>query len=302
MQCELKTMNGINAIDRMPALRKAKSRRGRAIKVAILAAIPALGLMSSLCGSADASVSVSTPTNSSTITVDPTIGLTGWTVGGVSQLATQQFFYRIGPSGGQTTLGSNAAPAPTVNSGLGTIAVNYNNPTFTTGVLYPLSGSGSTASLNEQVTINNVSGASIDLYFFKYADYNLNGQSANQTATISGTPANTVDQYDQNTIVKNETVGGGGGTSPDFIEATTSSALLTSLQSAVTPAALTTNAGAGPGDVNWAMEWHRTIASGGSLILTIPTTIQPVPEPTIATMSLGACGLLTLRRRRRRAN
>ena len=47
----------------------------------------------------------------STVKIDTSVGLTSWSVDGVNQLNTQQFYYRLGDSGGQSLLSSiDASP------------------------------------------------------------------------------------------------------------------------------------------------------------------------------------------------
>ena len=244
----------------------------------------------------------------SAVTLDPSTGLTGWTVGGTQQLNVQQFYYRLGSSGGQSLLSTGATtnatqPLPSQAN------VTYSNPTagFTATVVYKIQAgdlASDPAVLTEDLTLKNTTASPESLHFYKYADFNLNGQSSGQSVTITGAPRpNTADQFDSLMSVQSDTVGQAGGQPPNEVQASVGPALLASI-SGSSPVTLNNTTTAGPGDVNWAFQWDQTLGASGSpnnsdtFQASIPTTIQAVPEPATAGMMAVAGSLLLARRRR----
>src|SRR5207245_4856892 len=113
-------------------------------------------------------------------------GMFRWTVDGVSQLAQQWFWYRIGSSGPEASI--NTISPPVNNQAtprqLSTI---YTGNLFNVRVDYMLNGSlpGSGRSdMNETITINNTSATALDFHFFQYSDFDLNGTPAGDTVQL----------------------------------------------------------------------------------------------------------------------
>jgi hypothetical protein len=281
---------------------KMKARRAQWLRSAVMTATP---LVASLAMVAKTHASVINVTSgSSTVTLDTAQGMTGWSINGTSELSSQQFYYRIGAVGGQTLLESNALTG-TNTSTPGIATLSYSNTFFTTGISYLLSGGAgnSPSTLNETVDVSNQTASPVTLEFFKYADFDLNGQSANQTVSITNSAGtSTAVQFDASMLVESYTTGQGNTAPPNEVEAGVASTLLGKIDSPTVPYTLDGALTAGPADVAWAYEWDVTLAASGnngsSLLISIPTTIQPVPEP--ATIGLGAAGLAMLAMRRKK--
>ena len=287
--------------DRQPNW-KMRARRAKWLRSAVMTATPIVASLA-IVAKTHASV-INVTSGSSTITLDTAQGMTGWTINGTSELNLQQFYYRIGSSGGQTLLESNALTG-TNTSTPGIASLGYSNSFFSAGLTYLLSGGAgnSPSTLNETVDISNQTASPVTLEFFKYADFDLNGQSANQTVNITNSPStSTAVQYDASMLVESYTTGQGNSAPPSEVEAGVVPTLLNKIDSPTTPYTLDGALSAGPADVAWAYEWDVTLAASGnpgsSLLVSIPTTIQPVPEP--ATLGLGAAGLAMLLMRRKK--
>ncbi|MCY2926013.1 MAG: PEP-CTERM sorting domain-containing protein, partial [Planctomycetota bacterium] len=150
-------------------------------------------------------------------------------------------------------------------------------------------GSG-TSDLTETIKITNTSGAPLDFHFFQYANLHLGGQTVNDSVEIRG--GNTAVQTCGSTIVS-ETA---DVPTPSRYEAGLAFNTLNSLTDG-SPTSLSNQAGpTGPGDLTWAFQWDKTIAAGGSLL--ISKDMHVVPEP--ATLGLLVLGGLTVIARRRR--
>lgn len=235
-----------------------------------------------------------------TASVDPlsSSGMDSWTVDGTDHLHQQWFWYRVGDSGPEQSidtlglLGTNL-----VNNGLtaATLELLYGNNDLTIGVTYSLiggaDGSG-TADLGEQITINNLGSSPLDLRFFQYVDFDLCGASGD-TATITG--GNTAGQNSGPGCIVSETV---VTPPPSHFETGQFNNTLTSLEDG-NPTTLNGNASFGPGDATWAFQWNRTIAAGGTFIISKDKHLE-TPEPGLPLLlGVGLAAAAALLRRGR---
>ncbi len=123
-------------------------------------------------------------------------GVYQWQVDGVNQLYQQWFWYRIGATGGESSIDTlSAASGGTTSANSALISYAGSNG-LTVKVSYQLAGgaNGSGASdLQESITLTNTSAQSMDLHFFQYSDFDLNGTTGGDFVQFVN--ANTVDQY-----------------------------------------------------------------------------------------------------------
>jgi len=237
----------------------------------------------------------------STATVDlngSNAGMNSWSVNGQNQLNRQWFWYAIG----------STAPQPIDSLGLSSyyttgnneVTATYQNAQLALTIDYVLAGGGvgsGSADITESISAVNNSGASINLHFYQYSDFNLLGSGANDKVQLFGIPGS----WD---FVQQTAGSSGIGeaiVAPDANhgEAALVGQTLAELNGA-SALTLNDNPSAGPGDVTWALEWDPTIANGGTFDLTKDKSlfIQVVPEPsTIALIALGL-GAWGLARRR----
>jgi len=239
----------------------------------------------------------------STVSIDPSSesGAYAWTVDGLNVLYQQWFWYRIGPTGGESPL--NALPLLSAGT-LGKLAdFDFGNSTMNVDVTYLLTGGGAgsnTADIAETITIKNLASTSLDLHFFQYSDFDLSGIYG-----IGGDDKVVIDpgfqRVDQGSLIgfpmMSETV---LGPKPNEVEANTYPNTLSSLDNG-TPTTLDGNLTAS-GDVTWAFEWDSVLAANnGTLIISKDKRIAPSPVPEPATiLGLGTILLLVGRKLSRR--
>ncbi len=226
--------------------------------------------------------------SSATVENDRIDAMSDWTVDGQKQLFMQSFWYRIGNSGGETPINGMplfAANQPSANNA----SAVYQNSQLNIQVSYTLTGGapGSGAStIHEQVTIKNISGASLNLAFFQFVDFDLNGSPGGDTAVLTGSVgAWTGAKQNKGTIRFAEV-----GVNPfaNFGQVTAGDALINALKDG-SPTTLNNLNGPVTGDAMIALEWTRLLASGASLTLIFDKSVS-VPEPSA--ISLGLLGLI----------
>ena len=155
--------------------------------------------------------------------------------------------------------------------------------------------------MSETIKIQNHSTAALPLHFFQYSDFDLNRLNLQDQVTIDPD------------LQKVNQVPVGAGTlgpmlsetvlspAPSHAEANYYASTLGKLDDG-NPTTLDDVLSAGPGDVTWAFEWDKTIAAGGTLLISKDKNLAPVPAvPEPATiLGLGTILLLVGRKLSRR--
>jgi len=270
---------------------------------AVLLGAVILFLAVALVTPADAITFTLTDLNSSAQIDDASqAGMFNWTVNGTNQLAQQWFWFRLGSTGGQSsidTLPLLAATASDTNSNgfNDTLFLSYGSTTgLEIDVRYTLRGTASSGSdMQEQINITNNSTSSLDLHFFQYTNFDLNGTPAGDTVTLTNTPTtNTVDQSKPGALMS-ETVHTPLANHYELGLTTDSPNTLTRLNSGSPITLLDGATTRGPGDATWAFEWDQSLAPGGTLQISKDKTL--VPEPgTLALIGTAFAGLAFLRK------
>jgi hypothetical protein len=232
-------------------------------------------------------------------------GVNDWIVDGVDQLASQWLYFRVGSSGGESPIQAiNANPFASL-SGANGLSVVYSNAQWNITVNYTLSGSttGSGHSgLQETISIKNTSGSSQVMHLYQYSDFDLGGQTGNQSVqfTADSTPGPGMGQY----YLVSQTSGAWtvtesvthGAVPLGSVEAAVFNQTLASLTD-VNPTTLNNSYSAGPDNVTYAYEWDLTIPNGGTRLISKVLTV--VPEPSSAALILlGAMAFRAAGRRR----
>ena len=264
-----------------------------------LAAVPAV---------TQATIVTLTDRNSSaSFNLDNDLGSAGqqtWFVdGGVDQIKQQWFWYRVGPTGGESRI-DTISPSLSIPSngdfdpGNESLAVQYQNAQLRVTITYELTGGlpgSGVADLGELIAIDNLSGAPLDLHFFQYVDFDLNGTAGNDSGQLTGAPVNTASQSDPNATATEEVT----TPAPSQYQIGSAATLSAALNDGSPTNAGTIAGPVGPGDVAWLFQWDQVIPANGSLLISKDKgLVVVVPEPATASLlALGATGLLLRRRR-----
>ncbi len=228
-------------------------------------------------------------------------GMHEWSVDGVDHLDLQWFWFRVDGGSGQPIdalpLLARVISDGNFNPGDDRVVARYGDPRLRITVDFSLTGgaAGSGASgVDEVISLHNVGTASLDLQFYQFAYFDLNGTPADDSAVISG--GNTVQQKEAPATIAESVV----TSSPAHFQVDVKDGVNDILPLIVSGADLTDAAGpVGPGDLTWAFQWDVVLGSGDVLIISKKKNITPEPG-AIALILVGA--VAALRRRNRRAS
>lgn len=232
----------------------------------------------------------------STVKINPYTqdGAYSWTVELQNQLARNSYWYRIGGASVATPL--SALTVDHISSSATDATVYYTSANLDISVLYSLvggdSGSGS-SDLYQTVTITNKTSSSMAFHLFEYVNYNICETPLGDTATrISSTNIN-------------QTQGGttgmiGVNSIPSYWEMGDATALFNKLNTQ-SFTNLANAASPSTGDVAFAFQWDKSIATHGAMQVSQDMGITgAVPEPSSFVALIGALGALLPALRRRR--
>ena len=269
-------------------------------KIRLLGLTVAAALLASVSQAAVTPVTMSDLNSVAIVDVDSNAGMFQWTVGGVNQLAQQWFWYRIGSSGAVQPINSIGPAIWNQSAGTNTLSTSYGNAQLSVNIDYILTGgTGGDADIVESISVKNNTASPLDLHFFQYSDFDLDGSPLGDTITISGSPGSGF--YWQATQTKlasqlSETI-----TSPyaTRAEAAFQSQILNEFL--IPGYNLNNNQGpVGPGDVTWGLQWDITVTAGATfdIFKDKRLDVSPIPEPsTLALLGLGLAALAARRQR-----
>ena len=232
------------------------------------------------------------------------MGLSSWRVDGREYMYQQWFWYRLGNTGGETSVDSLTLDGSPILSDLNndgkndTLYTRYLGDGFKVELWFILAGGppGSGASdLGEIIRVTNTGSQSLDFHFFQYADFDLSDQ--NDTIVITGgtdlTAGNTAHQTAPGAEVAETVV----TPRPSSHQVGLDGNLLALLEDD-NPTALTGESGPVTGNASWAFQWDKVLAPGRTLLISKDKNITPEPA-TLALMGGGVAAVLVVRRRRK---
>lgn len=276
----------------------------------VLIPVAAVLLLGGFSPSAPAVVVNLTHLNS-TFTVDSDVNPTEWTVDGVYQMYQQGFWWRTNGLGPENRLGSVGAGNITATPFLGTrgVLMDYVNPgVFDISVAYILTGGAlgtNTSDVAETISIGNLASHPLEMHFFQYADFDLDGTPADDALWFPN--ANTVRQVDLPPWDHGPQVGLSEtivSPPPNRHEGDPYPVLIGKLDDLFTDN-LNNLPGIGDGglvgDATWGFQWDVMIPVNGTFLISKDKRLAPVPEPgTALLVGLGLLGAEITRRRKRR--
>jgi len=237
--------------------------------------------------------------------LDSSAGQTDWTVDGVDHMTQQWFWYRVGSEGSDREYSidtlTRGTPDTMDTNGSGKnnlLFVEYTSaaPSFTVSLTFILTGGtdgSGNSDIMEVIKVVNTGSDPLDFHLFQYCDFDLNETPDDDTVRISG--GNTANQTDPDHVVT-ETV---ATFKPDHFAVGEQPDIRNLLEDAA-PTTLGDDAGPlGPENVTWAFQWDKTIAAGGSLLISKDKNVTPEPA-TLGLMGVGLAFAVYARVRRRR--
>lgn len=239
------------------------------------------------------------------------MGAYAWEVDGTDHMHQQWFWYRVGDSGGEAPLD----PLDMVGVPL-TADLNGDGVDDAADVAYSVAGldislrfvlaggepGSEMSTIVETIVLTNTTPDTLDVHFFQYADFDLDGNPEFDSVEILGDPKNTAYQWEELLYVA-ETVVTGASDAPTHYEAGAvddgPNSILDRLEDG-DPTDLQDIAGPIE-DTNaaWAFQWDKTLGPGDSLAISKGKLIMPEPA-TVVLMFGGVTMVLAMRRRQRR--
>jgi hypothetical protein len=241
--------------------------------------------------------------NNATARIAPTAdaGMYLWQVDGIDHLASQQWYYRVGTSGPEASLGSlvyNGVSQPSADAA----TMFWSGAGFDVELELGLTGGqlGSGVSdIAEAIKIINTGETALDFNLFLYTDFDLGGTSSGDTASMNyfgGIPslagydrATQVDGLNSAEVTVFEYAARG---EVDFF-ANTVSKLLNGNTDNLASSGVSLGP-LGPGDTTFAFQWGLNVATNSFEVITVDKRLDVVPIPEPTTAALGLLGLTLL--------
>ncbi|MFH1731565.1 MAG: hypothetical protein ABIF82_07930 [Planctomycetota bacterium] len=269
----------------------------------VVAALVAAALV--LTGPAAAEVITLTDGNS-TLQIDPesSLGVFGWSIGDVSKLHQQWFWFRNNLDDyddQEYSIDQISPPAVFQHPSVPNLAIlTYTDAQgrFSVQVTYMLTGGAGllTCDLMENVKVTNLSAETLTFDIFQYSDFDLGVDGDDASVRITGGNTAVQTGYGGAMITLSETVTTGA---PDLSETGIYSATLDKLMDGNVNDLDGSTLANGPANLTWAFQWaDRRIAPGQAFIISKDKllTMEPIAEP--ASLGLFGIALLALRKRR----
>lgn len=215
--------------------------------------------------------------------------------GSPDQAFQQWWWYRVNGVNTREFALSTQANAPVVNGN--NMTLTYREPEgFTSRLEYTINNIGGRARVTGTNFVTNEGNNNLDLEFFNYIDYDMNGNASGDIASL---------QFPNPVLRMNITDPAGIPAAEwrvldaDAFQIGAWPGLLNSLSNASIDNLNNTGDPFGPGDFSAAVQWKFTLAPGEQIALQTTQFLNPVPEP--ATMAALGLGILAIARRRRKS-
>lgn len=234
----------------------------------------------------------------SSLQLNATTGLTGWTVDGGNQLNSQSYYYSLG--GGLvnniSTLSAASTPAFGGQSFLGAIlstnvSVTYENSALDVTTKYILEAAGSGSEVASTFTIVNASAASEILNFYQFSDFALGGLGGQSVQFVPGASNYAMGQTGHGMVLTGQlsALTGGGTATVGEIAGVYDGTQFGLENGNASPNFNSSVLSASGSNVDFGYEFEATLNPGASLII---SEIQVVPEPEPASFALVSAGML----------
>jgi hypothetical protein len=233
----------------------------------------------------------------------PSPGVFSWQVDGVNQVFQQLWFYSV--NGGPRTLVNSLTPT---SSSAQNLNANPGNDKLTTHYMHGsllhldavhrltggLAGSN-TSRLEQSLVVENLSAGPLDLQLFAYADFDVGGDTFNNSTALTG-PSAALQTFGSWAVTES--------VSPGALHAMVGASPNVSVLIEFTLDDLDGTAGPIVDDGTFAFQWNVTLGPGQTITLGRDANVNPVPEPgslaLLAAMTGAGGSLWILRRRHRR--
>lgn len=233
---------------------------------------------------------------SAVITTLSSVGIQDWNIGGVDQVFSNTYAWRVGDSTTADAI-QNLTQLSATQTGTRFLDVAYvhNSLGFRIDTTYVLTGGATSFDLAEITRVTNIGNATLAFRLFQYNDFDLNSTPLNDTATrINSTQMQQVDGTLSLNVVSQ-------GATPVPIRSQVGSLFFSNLTTTV-GYNLDTLSGNGigqnySGDAAYGFQWNVDLGVGQSFTVSTDK-VAAVPEPgTIAALGLGAIALLRKRKK-----
>jgi len=200
------------------------------------------------------------------------LGLDGWFVDGVSQLAQQSWYYRIGET---AELPLVSLGTPTVRQlAANAVEATYSGLYVDVVLRYTLTGGpegSGNSTVAEMMRIRNKTAAPMAFHLFEYTDLDLNGTPGDDSAAQLN--ATTIGQWD-GAIISTETASVGGMTpTPNHWEVGVAPSTLNKLNDSEPTTLADAVSSLDRTNAAFAFQWDMNLAAGASQILSKSKTL-----------------------------